>query len=169
MSKSSDDVCIFFVDTHFQQMARRPGGVPREKALEIAETVIAQNRTSFYDWLEGELGGLLAAIRAGRRPDRGDRAWAEKAFEHARHIRDVGATMGYELLSFVANNLCHIFDAIAAGENRRDDIIDCHIEALLLAKQEQYRQLRPEQLPELSSGLARVLKVASQFAKEAAK
>jgi hypothetical protein len=76
-------------------------------------------------------------------------------------MRDVGTTMGFELVTFITNNLCEIFEAIIAGASPRNEIIDCHIDALLLAKQEQYRHLRPEQLPELNSGLRRVLEVAS--------
>jgi hypothetical protein len=95
-------------------------------------------------------------------PDgRSDASRIEAAYLHACRMRDVGATMGYELVSFVANNLCQIFEAINAGAEYRGDLIGCHIEALLLAKQERYRSMRPEQLPELSNILRRVVEVAS--------
>ena len=68
--------------------------------------------------------------------------------------------MGFDLVTFVAGNLSKIFEAINSGTEDRADLIDCHIQALLLARQEQNRNLRPEQLPELSSGLRRVAEYA---------
>jgi hypothetical protein len=40
-------------------------------------------------------------------------------------------------------------------------MIDCHIDALFLARTDRYRHLRPEQLPEMTSGLRRVVERAS--------
>ena len=34
----------------------------------------------------------------------------------------------------------------------------CHIDALMLARQKSYRRMRPEQVPELTKGLQRVVK-----------
>jgi hypothetical protein len=159
--KTPDDPNTFLVDSHFQKMARRPGGIPREQALENAQFAIDKIKLSFGDWLDGELEALIAEIRKGRSVSAGDVNWAEAATMHARQIRDVGTTMGFELVTFITNNLCVMFEAIIAGASPSNEMIDCHIDALLLAKQEQYRHLRPEQLPELSSGLRRVLEVAS--------
>ncbi len=36
------------------------------------------------------------------------------------------------------------------------DAVDCHVDALSLAVQLPYRKLKPDQLPELSSGLQRI-------------
>jgi hypothetical protein len=164
--KTSDDPNTFFVDSHFQKMARRSGGIPREQALENAQMAIDKIKLSFSDWLDGELEGLIAEIRKGRSASAGDVSWAETAAMHARQIRDVGTTMGFELVTFITNNLCAMFEAIIGGASPRNEMIDCHIDALHLAKQEQYRHLRPEQLPELSSGLRRVLEAASNPAIE---
>ena len=38
--KRTDDANSFLVDTHFQKMARRSGGIPREQALENAQFAI---------------------------------------------------------------------------------------------------------------------------------
>jgi hypothetical protein len=142
-------------------MARRSGGVTRDQALESAQMALDKIKMSFGDWLEGELETLLTQLRKGSSANAGDVSWAETAIIHARQIRDVGTTMGFELVTFITNNLCEILEAIIAGAPPRNEMIVCHIDALLLAKQEKYRHLRPEQLPELSSGLRRVLAVAS--------
>jgi hypothetical protein len=163
MADTSDtnDPNTFHVDSHFQKMARRTGGISRQQALENAQITIDKMRMSFRDWLDGEIDSLTGAIQEGRTGRADDFAWVETALNHARQIRDVGSTMGFELVSFITNNLCEIFEAIAAGATARNEMIDCHIDALALAKQEQYRHLRPEQLPELSLGLRRVLEVAN--------
>ena len=159
--KRTDDANSFLVDTHFQKMARRSGGIPREQALENAQFAIDKIRLGFGDWLDAESDALIAEIRKGTMASPGDVRWAEAALTHARQIRDVGTTMGFELVSFITNNLCEMFEAIITGASPRNEMINCHIDALLLAKQEQYRHLRPEQLPELSGGLRRILEVAN--------
>jgi hypothetical protein len=64
--------------------------------------------------------------------------------------------MGFELVTFVASNFCNVLAAIRAGGRYDKDAVDCHVDALSLAIQLPYRKLRPDQLPELSSGLQRV-------------
>jgi hypothetical protein len=156
MSNDADDARIFSVDNRFTKLARRPGGPSRDQAIERAQTTLDDNKLGFGDWLDEELRQLGDAIERCASQDTRDSEAADAARLHCRHIRDVGTTMGYELASFVANNLCEIFASIKAGAEYRGDLVDCHFQALLLAKQEQYRNLRPEQLPELSSGLRRV-------------
>jgi hypothetical protein len=157
----ADDPHTFLVDSNFQKMARRSGGIPRNQALENAQVAIDKIKLSFGDWLDGEIESLTAEIQKGKLAPAGEVSWAEAATIHARQIRDVGTTMGFELVTFIANNLCEIFEAIVAGSGPRNEMIDCHIDALFLAKQDQYRHLRPEQLPELSIGLRRVLEVSN--------
>jgi len=160
-AKSNDEPYTFFVDSHFQKMARRPGGAPRDQALKDAQAAIDNIKLGFANWLDREVDALMAEIRRGRLANSGDLSWAETAAAHSRHIRDVGTTMGFELVTFITNNLCEIFEAIIAGASPHNEMIDCHIDALLLAKQEQYRHLQPEQFPELNSGLRRVRELAS--------
>lgn len=160
MAAPKDDPHTFQVDTHFQKMARRSGGLSRQQALENAQVAIDSIKLGFGDWLDGEIQLLTVAINQGKSADPGKIDWAETAVVHARQIRDVGSTMGFELVTFIAGNLCEIFESIIAGAAPRPDLIDCHIGALTVAKQPQYRQLRPDQLPELSNGLRRIIDVA---------
>jgi len=156
-----DDPHMFPVETHFQKMARRTGGLSRRQALENAQVAIETIKLGFGDWIDGEVTALNTAIGEGKSAAPGDITWAETSLAHARQIRDVGTTMGFELVTFIASNLCEIFETIIAGVAPRNDLIACHIDALALAKQAQYRHLRPEQVPELSSGLRRIIDVAS--------
>lgn len=157
----TNDPNTFLVDSHFQKMARRAGGVPRNQAMENAQIAMDTIKLSFRDWLDSEIESLTAQIQKGRSAPASDVSWVDAALTHARQMRDVGTTMGFELVTFISSNLCEIFEGIKAGAGARNEMIDCHIDALFLAKQEQYRHLRPEQIPELSTGLRRVLEVAN--------
>jgi hypothetical protein len=158
------DPNIFPVDTRFQQQARRPGGVTRERAIEVATRHIEALKPDFGGWLDRELQDLSASIRQ-LDANPGNAASLERAQQTCGQLRDVGATMGYELVTFVANNFCHVLDAMA-GAAYDKDMIDCHMDALLLARTEQYRHLTPDQVPEMTSGLRRVVELANARARE---
>jgi len=158
MSRKHDDKAReFHVETKFQQMARRPGGVTREQALQRADANIETLKPSFTPWLDGQLSEFFALI-----PDQGSAEfeqmkWIDSASVYSQHLADVAATMDYQFVSFVANNLCLIFEAIQRGAEHSSEIITCHINALRLARQQQYRGMRPQDLPELTEGLRNIL------------
>lgn len=155
---------IFPVDTRFQQLARRPGGVTRERAIERAEKHIEVLKPDFGTWLDRELQELSASVRQlAANPD--NTASLARAQQTCCDLRDVGATMGYELVTFVANNFCHVLDAMA-GATYDKDMLDCHMDALLLARTDQYRHLTPDQVPEMTSGLRRVVELANARARD---
>jgi chemotaxis protein histidine kinase CheA len=166
MAQQSDrDPNIFSVESRFQQLARRPGGVTRERAIDSAQRHIEELKTDFGDWLDRELQDLASSIRQLAAIPR-NAATLDRAEQACSQLRDVGGTMGYELVSFIASNFCHILDAIKAGAAYDKDMIDCHMDALLLARTEQYRHLTPDQVPEMASGLRRVVELAKASARD---
>lgn len=162
------DSHVFPVDTRFQQMARRPGGVTRERAIDDAQRQLDNLKIDFVDWLDRELKELAGSARQVV-ANPGDTAAIDRTHQACCQLRDVGGTMGFELVTFVANNFCNILEAIKAGAPYDKDMIDCHMDALLLARTDQYRHLRPEQVPEMSRGLRRVVELASTAAAREAK
>jgi hypothetical protein len=159
--KKPANVRIFSVKTRFQQMAQRPGGVPREVAIHQAETQVAGYQTEFVDWVENELHDLAEAFRRVQ----GGTANAEQVEEihrRCRQLHDTGTTMGLALITFIADNLCKVLDTIKAGAPYDGEVIDCHIDAMFLAKKPPYRNLRPEQVPEMTNGLHRMLERANR-------
>lgn len=160
MTKSPNpEVRIFLVDTRFQKMARRAGGVPCEQALERAQAAIDKLKPEFDNWLDRELQDfeslIVSAYAGDAKPD-----WIDIANFHGRQLRDIGTTMRFELLSFIADSLCELLDSISAGGECNMDSIVCHVDALILCRQDRFRDLRPEQVPELTNGLRRVAKRA---------
>jgi hypothetical protein len=151
------DARVFTVETRFQKMAKREGGVPRDSAIEQAQTHIEQAKIQFDDWLKIELKEFKSLMKkaggAKAGPD-----WIRAASFHSRQLRDSAATLGFELIAFIAGSLCEILDSIEAGGECNMESIGCHVESLLLAGQASYRNLKPAQVPDLTDGLHRVVK-----------
>jgi hypothetical protein len=57
---------IFSPKTRFQTLARRPGGVPRGKALDNAQNKIEEAKLGFDEWLDAELTELIGAVDRAR-------------------------------------------------------------------------------------------------------
>jgi chemotaxis protein histidine kinase CheA len=159
--KTPPNVRIFSVKTRFQELAQRPGGVPRELAIQQAETGIEGYKADFVDWVDRELQELTRALRKvkGRQADK---AQVDEIYRRCRQLRDTGTTMGLALLTFVADNLCRVLDTVQSGAPYDSEVIECHIDALFMAKQNAYRNIRPEHVPEMTSGLHRMLERASR-------
>lgn len=158
--KPHPEARTFYVDTRFEKLARRPGGVSRDQAIASAQAEVDDLKTEFIEWLDQELGNLGAAF-ARIELSQNDTSSIDGAHFSCAHLRDVGTTMGFELVTFIANNLCEILDAIKAGAAYDKDVIDCHLDAFRLARMDQYRHLRPDQVPEMTNGLRRVVELAS--------
>jgi hypothetical protein len=156
-SKTSDYEAIEFrVETKFQRLAKRSGGIPRDRAIKNAEVNVSDFKTKFKTWLDEEIDALRDALPADQAAAR-DLDWIDTADLHCQFVADVAATMDFEMVSFVAKNLCLIFDAVKKGAPYRHDIVMCYLNTLLLASREEHRTMKPDDMPELASGLRRVL------------
>jgi hypothetical protein len=154
---AESDVRIFTVDTRFQKLARREGGVPRDKAIEQAQIQIEDAKSNFDGWLALELIEFKSLMK---KVDGAEAStdWIKTVNFHSRQLRDSSTTFGFELLAFIARSLCEILDSIEAGSECNMESITCHIESFFLAGQTSYRHLKPEQVPALTEGLHRVVK-----------
>ena len=152
-----DEARIFAVETRFQKLARRPGGVSRQDAIKQAGKKLEDAEPGFDAWLDDEMKHLAQALQRIQ-DDKGDAKTIESASFHCYQLRNVGSTMNCELVSFIAGCLCDVLDAISAGAECDKHSLKCHADALLLARQKKYRHLKPEQVPELTAGLRRIVK-----------
>jgi hypothetical protein len=164
----SNEARIFSPKTRFQTLARRPGGVSRSKAVDNAQNKIEEAKLGFDEWLDVELTELIRWVESAKSGEAVD-DWIEAAQFHANQLRDVGTTVGFELLTFISNTLCTILDGIKAGAECNVESLTCHIDALLLIRQKQFRHLRPDQVPELSRGLHQVAESVSIIPKSGQK
>ncbi len=148
---------IFSVETPFEQLAKRAGGMPRAQAIERAQSTLEEAKPAYDDWLEREVVGLADLVKTVEANNE-EPGWLETATFRSRQLRDSAGSLGYELLAFIAGSLCELLDSVEAGSERNMESIVCHIDALMLARQRSYRKMRPEQVPELTKGLQRVVK-----------
>jgi hypothetical protein len=148
---------IFALETRFQKMARRDGGIPRDEAIEQAQMKLEEAKAHFDEWLSGVLKEFESLIRKVEGTKAGAE-WMKTANFHGRELHDSATTLGFELIAFVAGSLCEILDSIEAGRECNMESITCHLEALLLAGQASYRHLKPEQVPDLTEGLHRIVR-----------
>jgi chemotaxis protein histidine kinase CheA len=144
----------FPVETDFQRKARRPGGITRNQAVGGAKAQIETLKDEFRDWVKDGLTRLQSAIQLAEGQP-ANAALIEDAFRSSCELRDIGTTMGYELITFVANLLCEVLDNIRNGADYDKVLIRCHLDALQLARQDSYKNVSPDQVPELCDGLRR--------------
>jgi hypothetical protein len=104
------DVRVFSVDTRFQKMARREGGIPRDKAIEQAQNEIREVKSHFDSWFAGELKVFVRLIKKVEGAKAG-KDWIKTANFHSHQLRDSATTLGFELLAFIAGSLCRILDS----------------------------------------------------------
>jgi len=157
MSEKSSDAKVFPVDSRFQQLARRPGGMPRAQAIERAQAGVDEIKQTFGDWFDKELDGIIVALPHSARGYADPGVWLDVVLFHCRQLRDVGTTMGHELVTFIAGNFCEVLEAIKAGAEPNAELIQLHVEALRMSKQDKYKSSTPADFPELSSGLHKLL------------
>jgi chemotaxis protein histidine kinase CheA len=144
----------FPVETDFQKKVRRAGGVTRNQAVGDAQAQIETLKEEFTDWLKDGLSHLQSAIQLAEAHP-ANAALLEDAFRSSCELRDIGTTMGYELVTFVASRLCEVLDAIRNGADYDKVLIRCHLDALQLAGQDSYKNVSPDQVPDLCDGLRR--------------
>ena len=155
-------VRFFFANTRFERMARRPGGIPRHEAMAEAEAHIDELKSGFSDWLDRELNDLNEMLAKAER-DAGDKASLESAYRNCAQLQSVCAAMGYNLVTFVAENLCKVIETVMSGAAFDKDMVACHIHAFMLAKTDDYRAMSPEQVSDMAQGLRRVVELASKI------
>jgi hypothetical protein len=136
-------------------MAKREGGVPRAQAIERAQTEVERAGPSFDEWLKDALRNLQRLIA---KAEAAESSWIEDVNAQSRQLRDSSGTLGIQLLAFIADSLCDMLDSIELGAECDMESIICHVDALKLAQRKSYRRLKPEQVPELTEGLRRVVK-----------
>jgi hypothetical protein len=158
--RTSPEARIFFVDTHFQRMARRPGGVPRELAIKRAQANIDELKLEFVDWLNKKLQEMEAVVRRIEGKS-SEASRVDEAYDRCCQLRDTAGTMGFELTTLISGNLCELLEGIKAGAPYHKETMECHIDALRLTSRGPYCNLRADQLPEMTSGLRRVVERAN--------
>lgn len=153
--KDKHSARIFYVDSRFERLARRPGGVTREQALSQAQDQVDTIKPTFGEWLDPEMERLRDAVTRID-ADPADAAALDIAEVTCGQIHDIAATMGYKLVTFVAGSLRALIESLKDGAAYDKEMVDCHVAALFLVRTRTYRHLHPDEVPEMTRGLRSV-------------
>jgi hypothetical protein len=149
------------VDHNFGRLARSPGGVSREAALQRAAAEVERLKPQVTEHIRQEFKRLEAALRSARSGDQP--AAIAEAYAASQNLRDVAESVGYSLIGLIATNLCTIFEAVETARIAYPAaIIDCHFKALHLSLSDPYHGKKPHEFPELSAGLAQLAQIAKE-------
>jgi hypothetical protein len=156
---------IFDVDNAFGRKAGEPGGPPRQAAIDRAQRELMLMRPRLTEYMMGECRRLEAALSAARDGDADYASLVREAYAASQNVRDVAASIGFPLLGFIATNLCTVIET--ADEARMDypaAVIDCHFDALRLARSDSYEAKQLAEVPELSGGLLQTVQLVKAMA-----
>jgi hypothetical protein len=155
----SETATVFYTDNEFDRTATLPGGVPREEAIQRADDQLVALMPDFEVWLDTALKELQRISRSIRKTG-ADQNALDMLQRNTSYLLELGTTMGFPLITFVAQNFCEVLENIKPGTRTSKAIIECHVNALLLARTDAYRNLQPDQLSEMTEGLRSILRIA---------
>jgi hypothetical protein len=156
-AQTSNTAIVKSFEGTFSAMARAAGGVDRERAVREAETALVGMRASIDQYIDAELDRLQQAAAALSDGFAGQDE-VEALYRPASGLRDVGSTAGFELMTEVARNLCEVLEAVQAGAECSYDVIECHVAAIQVSRQESYRGAGLEGAAALVAGLKTILR-----------
>jgi hypothetical protein len=151
---------IFHTDNAFDRTALSPGGVSAAEAINRAEAAIEEMRPEVEVWFDTALAEITRVTGQFRKNQLDPDSFAMLK-RNASYLQDLGSTMGFPLITFVAQNFCDVLDTMETGTPASKAMVECHANALLLARQDKYRNLEPAQVAELTEGLRSLLRIAS--------
>jgi hypothetical protein len=153
------------VQADLEQRARMPGGISRHRALQNARSELNRLKPHLSTYITDECTNLEVALSAAGIPGPHQEASIRAAQVASQRLHDVAEPMGFILVALIAKNLCEVFEVASDVKIAYPRaVLDCHFDALRLIQQRRYRDLRPQDLPELTSGLARAVQVVKKLA-----
>lgn len=149
IASSAQSFRLVTIETRFEALARRPGGVPRSSAIATAksniETVapehtraLAAKIESLEKWLDDLLPKSLVST-------------AGPFLDELYELRDISATIGFPSVALIADALCKLLDR--AGGKSRNAIVSCFVRSLSLCMRREYRETEQPEVQRLVANL----------------
>lgn len=137
------------IETRFETLARRPGGVPRSSAIAAAESNVATVATDCRRALAAKIENLEMSLNDDL-PDAVITA-TEPLLGGLNELHDVGATVGFPSITLIAGELCKLFES--AGGRTRNAIVGCFVRSLALCLRQEYRHADRSEVRRLVANL----------------
>lgn len=143
--------------SRFAVMARRPGGLSREKAIAKADGTIEKLKARYLDWVVNDLTLLEQQIDTIHRQKGQNPGQMDVAYKKVAQIRDLGATFDYPLTTEVADRFCELLYRLKHAGKYNYDAIQTLLGALQLVCTEAFQGKRAADEKPLLDGLTRVI------------
>ena len=143
--------------TRFHRLAKRAGGISRDEAIKRSDTFLETAKSKYHEWVAEDVQRLEKALAALRGQTVPDPEALENAYHRTRVIRDLGDTMGYPLITVVADSLCELLHRFKNANVYSEPAVDTHFWSLMLVSAPTYKGGEKEETDNLLSGLRRVV------------
>lgn len=143
--------------TRFHRMAKRAGGISRDEAIKRSNAFLETAKSKYHEWVAEDVLRLETALAALRGQTEPDPEALENAYHRTRVIRDLGDTMGYPLVTVVADSLCELLYRFKNANVYSERSVDTHFWSLQLVSTPAYKGEAKEATDNLLSGLRRVV------------
>jgi hypothetical protein len=143
--------------SRFAIIARRAGGLSREKALARADGSIEKLEAKYLGWVARDLLILEGQVNAIHQVEGTNDEDMEAAYIKAAEIRDLGATFDFPLTTEVADGLCELLHRFRHAGMYGHAALQTHLAALQLVCTEAFKGKKAAEEKPLLDGLRRVL------------
>ncbi len=140
---------LLTIETRFETLARRPGGVPRNSAIATANSNIAATAPDFCRALTARIEKLEKSLNDDV-PDSVISATGPFMSE-INELRDIGAIVGFPSVTLIAGELCRLFDKADGGT--RNATVGCFVRSLSLCMRREYRHTDQSEVQRLVTNL----------------
>lgn len=155
--KDHPPIQVIHVQSRFSRMARRGGGIAAADAIAAAEAFVEGERSRYFEWVAEDLLALDQMLAAVYESGGRDAAQRDAAYYKAAHIRDLGGTFGYQIITDVAHCFCELLYRLKMADTFNRDAIETHSAAMKLVCGRDFPAMPAATGPTLLQGLHRVV------------
>jgi hypothetical protein len=145
---------IFFPKTRLAELVARPGGIPRDVAIEGAKDAIQELRGESDKMIGLLIGAIDDTMKAAKKDELSDDAMIQ-VLRDADQIVTLAGTFGYEHLDTAARSLCDVTDGLMRAGMHHTAPVAVHVQSMRLLGPG--TSLQPEQAAVVLAELAKVL------------
>lgn len=151
------EVKIMHVQTRFAALASRPNGMSRDEALDRADTFIENIEPKYLEWVERDLAKLTEVVDLIHKAKSMSKEDYQSAYRKSNHIRDLGGTFSYDLITVVADSMSELLFRLGEAERYDQAALVAHMNALRLVCSSQFKGVKPDAVGDLIGSLQKLV------------
>jgi len=149
-------VQIVQVQTRFGKMAGKPGRMTRNEAIGAADAYIEQIEPRYLIWAENDLKELIEITDQVFKESRLGEHF-HGAYRKANHLRDLGDTFDYPVITRVADSMCELLMRLHDAGVYNREALETHMAALRLVCTARFKGVQPGSVKELLDSLHKLV------------